>query len=127
MGAGEASPVVAAPHSYSGARWRGRTGGAEVSCAQCWSLMASPDFAKLKRESKYNLSDEDEDEVDVHHHHSLSGKDDFDEEVPLGDDSDEEGQTTLSKKRIPLQSSGLPSETDLSEKTSGHKNEKEVM
>ncbi|KAG8062708.1 hypothetical protein GUJ93_ZPchr0003g17403 [Zizania palustris] len=84
-------------------------------------------MAKLKRESKYNLSDEDEDEVDVHHHHSLLGKDDFDEEVPLGDDSDEEGQTTLSKKRIPLQSSGLPSETDLPEKTSGHKSKKEVM
>uniref|UniRef100_A0A0E0KG45 Nucleolar protein 14 n=1 Tax=Oryza punctata TaxID=4537 RepID=A0A0E0KG45_ORYPU len=84
-------------------------------------------MAKLKRESKYNLSDDEEDEVDVHRPHSLSGKDDFDEEVPLDDDSDDEGHMILSKNRIPLQSGGVPSETDLPEGTNVHKSKKEVM
>jgi nucleolar protein 14 len=48
----------------------------------------------LKRESKYNLSDDDEDEINVHN--MLSEKDDFDEEVPLDDGSDEEGTLLLS-------------------------------
>ncbi|KAL6893492.1 hypothetical protein ACP4OV_007590 [Aristida adscensionis] len=51
-------------------------------------------LAKLKRESKYNLSD-DEDEINVHHGHTLSENDDFDEEVPLDDESDEEGMFML--------------------------------
>ncbi|KAF0921731.1 hypothetical protein E2562_017001 [Oryza meyeriana var. granulata] len=84
-------------------------------------------MAKLKRGSKYKLSDDEEDEVDVHHPHSLLGKDDFDEEVPLDNDSDEEGQMILSKNRIPLQSGGVPSETDLPEETNVHKSKKEVM
>ena len=45
----------------------------------------------MKRVSKYNLSDGEEEEDDTHHSHTLSGNDDFNEEVPLGDDSDEEG------------------------------------
>uniref|UniRef100_A0A0E0D3J6 Nucleolar protein 14 n=1 Tax=Oryza meridionalis TaxID=40149 RepID=A0A0E0D3J6_9ORYZ len=84
-------------------------------------------MAKLKRESKYNLSDDEEDEVDVHLPHSLSGKDDFDEEVPLDDYSDEEGHMILSKNRIPLQSGDVPSETGLPEGTNVHKSKKEVM
>lgn len=43
----------------------------------------------MKRESKYNLPDDDEDEINVHS--TLSEKDDFDEEVPFDDESDEEG------------------------------------
>uniref|UniRef100_A0A0D9VW28 Nucleolar protein 14 n=1 Tax=Leersia perrieri TaxID=77586 RepID=A0A0D9VW28_9ORYZ len=83
-------------------------------------------MAKLKRESKYNLSDEEEDDVDVHRSHSLPGKDDFDEEVPLDGYSDEEGQMIRSKKRIPLQSGGVPSEPD-PEEINVHKSKKEVM
>ena len=44
----------------------------------------------MKRESKYNLSDDDEDEINIHNV-LLSENDDFDEEVPLDDGSDEEG------------------------------------
>jgi nucleolar protein 14 len=47
----------------------------------------------LKRESKYNLSDDDEDEANVHN--MLSEKDDFDEEVPLDDGSDDEGMIII--------------------------------
>ena len=47
----------------------------------------------MKRESKYNLPDEDEDEINVHN--LLSEKDDFDEEVPFDDESDEEGTLLL--------------------------------
>jgi hypothetical protein len=47
----------------------------------------------LKRESKYNLPDEDEDEINVHN--LLSEKDDFDEDVPFDDESDEEGTLML--------------------------------
>ena len=47
----------------------------------------------MKRESKYNLPDEDEDEINVHN--LLSEKDDFDEEVPFDDASDEEGTLVL--------------------------------
>ncbi|XP_048530864.1 nucleolar protein 14 [Triticum urartu] len=79
-------------------------------------------MAKLKRASKFNLSDEEDDEDS----HTLLGNDDFNEEVPIGDDSDEEGNT-LSKKRLSLQSSDLPSETDLPGETHGHKSKKEVM
>ena len=43
----------------------------------------------MKRESKYNLSDDDEHEANVHN--MISEKDDFDEEVPLDDGSDDEG------------------------------------
>lgn len=43
----------------------------------------------MKRESKYNLPDDDDDEINVHS--MLSEKDDFDEEVPFDDESDEEG------------------------------------
>ncbi|XP_006651582.1 nucleolar protein 14 [Oryza brachyantha] len=84
-------------------------------------------MAKLKRQSKYNLSDDEEDVVDAHRPHPLSGKDDFDEEVHLDDDSDEEGQMILSKNRISLQSGVVLSETDLSEETNVHKSKKEVM
>lgn len=84
-------------------------------------------MAKLKRVSKYNLSDEEEEEDGIHLSHTLSGNDDFDEEVPLGDDSDEEGKIALSKKYLSLQSSGLPSELGLPEETHGHKSKKEVM
>jgi nucleolar protein 14 len=48
----------------------------------------------LKRESKYNLSDDDEDEINIHNT-LLSENDDFDEEVPLDDGSDEEGTTII--------------------------------
>lgn len=48
----------------------------------------------MKRESKYNLSDDDEGEINVHN--MLSEKDDFDEEVPLDDGSDEEGTVIMS-------------------------------
>ncbi|CAN6323349.1 unnamed protein product [Urochloa humidicola] len=82
-------------------------------------------LAKLKRESKYNLPDEDEDEINVHS--MLSEKDDFDEEVPFDDGSDEEGKMVLSKKRLSLQGGDRPSETDLPEETHGHKSKKEVM
>ncbi|KQK14277.1 nucleolar protein 14 isoform X2 [Brachypodium distachyon] len=84
-------------------------------------------MAKLKRVSKYNLSDEEEDEDDAHHLHALSGNDDFDEEVPLGDDSDEEGKMTLSKNRLSLNSTDLTSESDLPGEARGHKSKKEVM
>uniref|UniRef100_A0ACD5V2I2 Uncharacterized protein n=1 Tax=Avena sativa TaxID=4498 RepID=A0ACD5V2I2_AVESA len=84
-------------------------------------------MAKLKRVSKYNLSDEEEEEDGVHHSHTLSGNDDFDEEVPLSDDSDDEGKIALAKKNLSLQSSGPPSEIDLPEETHGHKSKKEVM
>jgi len=47
----------------------------------------------LKRESKYNLSDDDEYEANVHN--MLSEKDDFDEEVPLDDGSDDEGMIII--------------------------------
>ncbi|KAL6893493.1 hypothetical protein ACP4OV_007591 [Aristida adscensionis] len=83
-------------------------------------------LAKLKRESKYNLSD-DEDEINVHHGHTLSENDDFDEEVPLDDESDEEGKMGFSKKRISLQGSDRPSEIDLPEEAHGNKSKKEVM
>jgi hypothetical protein len=56
----------------------------------------------LKRVSKYNLSDGEEDEDDIHHSRTLLGNDDFDEEVPLGDDSDEEGVFTFSSKYLIL-------------------------
>ncbi|XP_021315627.1 nucleolar protein 14 isoform X1 [Sorghum bicolor] len=83
-------------------------------------------LAKLKRESKYNLSDDDEDEINVHN--MLSEKDDFDEEVPLDDGSDEEGKMVLSKKRLSLQSDDHPSVTDLPQEThQGQKSKKEVM
>ncbi|CAN6304386.1 unnamed protein product [Urochloa humidicola] len=82
-------------------------------------------LAKLKRESKYNLPDDDEDEINVHS--MLSEKDDFDEEVPFDDGSDEEGKMVLSKKRLSLQGGDHPSETDLPEETHGHKSKKEVM
>ncbi|OEL29726.1 Nucleolar protein 14 [Dichanthelium oligosanthes] len=82
-------------------------------------------LAKLKRESKYNLPDEDEDEINVHN--MLSEKDDFDEEVPFGDESDEEGKMVLSKQRLSLQSGDRPSEADLPQETHGHKSKKEVM
>ncbi|EER91262.1 hypothetical protein BDA96_01G181900 [Sorghum bicolor] len=82
-------------------------------------------LAKLKRESKYNLSDDDEDEINVHN--MLSEKDDFDEEVPLDDGSDEEGKMVLSKKRLSLQSDDHPSVTDLPQETHGQKSKKEVM
>ncbi|WVZ59778.1 hypothetical protein U9M48_009877 [Paspalum notatum var. saurae] len=82
-------------------------------------------LAKLKRESKYNLSDEDDDEINVNS--MLSEKDDFDEEVPLDDESDEEGKLVLSKKRLSLQSGDHPSETDLPQEAHGHKSKKEVM
>ncbi|KAG2536727.1 hypothetical protein PVAP13_9NG215300 [Panicum virgatum] len=81
--------------------------------------------AKLKRESKYNLPDEDEDEINVHN--LLSEKDDFDEEVPFDDASDEEDKMVLSKKRLSLQGGDRPSETDLPQETHGHKSKKEVM
>ncbi|TVU43570.1 hypothetical protein EJB05_10050 [Eragrostis curvula] len=84
-------------------------------------------LGKLKRESKYNLSDEDDDELNDHDDHILSGKDDFDEEVPLDDGSDEEGKMVLSKKRLSLQSGDHPSETDLPEDAQGPKSKKEVM
>lgn len=84
-------------------------------------------MAKLKRVSKYNLSDGEEDEDDMHHSRMVSGNDDFDEEVPLGDDSDEEGKSTLSKKRLSLHNGDLPSEIDRPEETHGHKSKKEVM
>ncbi|CAM0946596.1 unnamed protein product [Alopecurus aequalis] len=84
-------------------------------------------MAKLKRVSKYNLSDGEEDEDDIHHSHKLSGNDDFNEEVPLGDDSDEEGKSTLSKKHLSLKSSGVPSEIDWPEEKHGQKSKKEVM
>ncbi|KAL6599524.1 hypothetical protein ACP70R_045661 [Stipagrostis hirtigluma subsp. patula] len=84
-------------------------------------------LAKLTRESKYNLSDEDEDEINIHDGHMLSEKDDFDEEVPLDDESDDEGKMVLSKKRLSLQGSDRPSETDLPEEAHGHKSKKEVM
>ncbi|KAM0862821.1 hypothetical protein ACQ4PT_045009 [Festuca glaucescens] len=83
--------------------------------------------AKLKRVSKYNLSDREEDKDDIHHSRMLSGNDDFDEEVPLGDDSDEEGKSTLSKKCLSLHNGDLPSEIDRPEETHGHKSKKEVM
>ncbi|GJN18624.1 hypothetical protein PR202_gb05800 [Eleusine coracana subsp. coracana] len=73
-------------------------------------------LAKLKRESKYNLSD-DEDELNVHDAHDLLGKDDFDEEVPLDDGSDEEGKMILSKKRLSLQTGDRPSEMDAPEES----------
>ncbi|RLN40216.1 nucleolar protein 14 isoform X2 [Panicum miliaceum] len=82
-------------------------------------------LAKLKRESKYNLPDEDDDEINVHN--LLSEKDDFDEEVPFDDESDEEGNMVLSKKRLSLQGGDRPSETDLPQETHGHKSKKEVM
>lgn len=82
-------------------------------------------LAKLKRESKYNLSDEDDDEINVHS--MLSEKDDFDEEVPLDDESDEEGKTVHRKKRLSLQSGDHPSETNLPQEASGYKSKKEVM
>ena len=47
----------------------------------------------MKRESKYNLSDDDEYEANVHN--MLSEKDDFDEEVPLDDGSDDEGMIII--------------------------------
>jgi len=47
----------------------------------------------LKRESKYNLSDDDEYEANVHN--MLSEKDDFDEEAPLDDGSDDEGMLII--------------------------------
>ncbi|TVU01983.1 hypothetical protein EJB05_52518 [Eragrostis curvula] len=84
-------------------------------------------LTKLKRESKYNLSDEDEDELNDHDAHILSGKDDFDEEVPLDDGSDEEGKMVLSKSRLSLQSGDHPSEADLPEEAQGPKSKKEVM
>ncbi|XP_062211762.1 uncharacterized protein LOC133912845 [Phragmites australis] len=84
-------------------------------------------LVKLKRESKYNLSDEDEDEINVHDAYTLSEKDDFDEEVPLDDESDEEGKMILSKKRLSLQSGDRSSETALPEEAHGHKSKKEVM
>ncbi|KAK3164565.1 hypothetical protein QOZ80_1AG0021210 [Eleusine coracana subsp. coracana] len=83
-------------------------------------------LAKLKRESKYNLSD-DEDELNVHDPHDLLVKDDFDEEVPLDDGSDEEGKMILSKKRLSLQTGDRPSEMDAPEETHGPKSKKEVM
>ncbi|XP_034577406.1 uncharacterized protein [Setaria viridis] len=83
-------------------------------------------LAKLKRESKYNLPDDDDDEINVHS--MLSEKDDFDEEVPFDDESDEEGKMVLSKKRLSLQGGDRPSETDLPQEThQGHKSKKEVM
>ncbi|XP_066386724.1 uncharacterized protein [Miscanthus floridulus] len=82
-------------------------------------------LAKLKRESKYNLSDDDEYEANVHN--MLSEKDDFDEEVPLDDGSDDEGKMVLSKKRLSLQSDNHPSVTDLPQETHGQKSKKEVM
>ncbi|PUZ38062.1 hypothetical protein GQ55_9G166900 [Panicum hallii var. hallii] len=82
-------------------------------------------LAKLKRESKYNLPDEDEDEINVHN--LLSEKDDFDEEVPFDDESDEEGKMVLSKKRLSLQGGDRPSETELPQETHEHKSKKEVM
>ncbi|RLN18472.1 nucleolar protein 14 isoform X2 [Panicum miliaceum] len=82
-------------------------------------------LAKLKRESKYNLPDEDEDEINVHN--LLSEKDDFDEEVPFDDESDEEGKMVLSKKRLSLQGGDRPSETDLPQETHEHRSKKEVM
>ena len=42
---------------------------------------------KLKRTSKYNLSDDEEDDTTVDQPHS-SDKDDFEDEVPLDDDED---------------------------------------
>ncbi|KAL5683175.1 hypothetical protein ACJX0J_009560, partial [Zea mays] len=83
-------------------------------------------LAKLKRESKYNLSDDDEDEINIHNV-LLSENDDFDEEVPLDDGSDEEGKMVLSKKRLSLQSDDHPSITDLPQETHGQKSKKEVM
>ncbi|GJM94142.1 hypothetical protein PR202_ga10759 [Eleusine coracana subsp. coracana] len=77
-------------------------------------------LAKLKRESKYNLSD-DEDELNVHDPHDLLVKDDFDEEVPLDDGSDEEGKMILSKKRLSLQTGDRPSEMDAPEETHAQK------
>ncbi|XP_066325626.1 uncharacterized protein [Miscanthus floridulus] len=83
-------------------------------------------LAKLKRESKYNLSDADEDEANVHN--MISEKDDFDEEVPLDDGSDDEGKMVLSKKCLSLQSDDHPSVTDLPQEThQGQKSKKEVM
>nr|CAB3494041.1 unnamed protein product [Digitaria exilis] len=78
-------------------------------------------LAKLKRESKYNLPDEDEDDS------MLLEKDDFDEEVPFDDESDEDGKMVLSKKRLSLQSGDRSSETDMPQETHGHKSKKEVM
>nr|CAB3498511.1 unnamed protein product [Digitaria exilis] len=78
-------------------------------------------LAKLKRESKYNLPDEDEDDS------MLLEKDDFDEEVPFDDESDEDGKMVLSKKRLSLQSGDRPSETDMPQETHGQKSKKEVM
>lgn len=57
----------------------------------------------MKRESKYNLPDEDEDDG------MLLEKDDFDEEVPFDDESDEEGMLVLLSFFIVVQSTSVDS------------------
>ncbi|XP_065041901.1 uncharacterized protein LOC135675550 isoform X3 [Musa acuminata AAA Group] len=85
---------------------------------------------KLKRTSKYNLSDDEEDDTTVDQPHS-SDKDDFEDEVPLDDDEDADfknGGGLASPKHLSLQSLQNSSESSLLDgEDQTHKSKKQVM
>ncbi|CAL9761726.1 unnamed protein product [Musa acuminata subsp. burmannicoides] len=85
---------------------------------------------KLKRTSKYNLSDDEEDDTTVDQPHS-SDKDDFEDEVPLDDDEDADfknGSGLASPKHLSLQSLQNSSESSLLDgEDQTHKSKKQVM
>lgn len=86
---------------------------------------------KLKRSSKYNLSDGEEEESGIHQTRSLSERDDFEEDVPLDDDEDQlEGKENgpNSSKYLSLHTAREPVESSLLDgEEKAHKTKKQVM
>ncbi|CAI9775189.1 unnamed protein product [Fraxinus pennsylvanica] len=86
---------------------------------------------KLKKKSKYNLSDGEEDEFDIQGSGSFPERDDFEDEVPF--DEDEEGKASGSEKRSTIlgQLDLHGAESDLEERLMAQENmpksKKEVM
>lgn len=59
---------------------------------------------KLKKKSKYNLSDGEEDDFEIHDSGYFPERDDFEDEEPL--DEDEAGQPVESESKCSLQICG---------------------